>query len=209
MWDGMDEESEVTRRYRTFRKVRPHSVAKGLVPNGPSLILPWLLADWQQEVLENLGGMKSTPRAIVLISAHWEEENPTVLASEDPGLLYDYYGFPEYTYAPHLTYPVKGEPQLATRVVSLLDAAGLKPQIKTDRGFDHGVFIPLKLMFPEADIPVVQVSLTRDLDPGRHIDLGQSLAPLRQEGVLIVGSGSLTHNMRVSRFRPICLRRHL
>jgi len=155
------------------------------------LVLP------DQEVLEDLGGMTKKPKAIVVISAHWEETNPTVVAAADPGLLYDYYGFPDYTYAPHLTYPVKGDPALAARIMSLLEGAGLHPGSTTKRGFDHGVFIPLKLIFPQADIPVVQVSLMNSLDPARHVELGRALAPLRREGVLIVSSGSLTHNMRV------------
>jgi aromatic ring-opening dioxygenase catalytic subunit (LigB family) len=145
--------------------------------------------------LEGLPGtLPSRPRAIVVVSAHWEEPAFTVNVAANPSLLYDYYGFPEHTY--RLQYPVAGSPELAARIVELLGAAGIESGTESKRGLDHGVFIPFKLIFPDADIPVVQLSLCRDLDPVAHIRAGQALAALRDEGVLIVGSGMSYHNLR-------------
>lgn len=134
------------------------------------------------------------PRAVLVISAHWECPVATVLNTENYALLYDYYGFPEHTY--HLTYPAVGSPEIGARVQSLLTAAGFDTAQEAQRGLDHGVFIPFKLIYPEADIPIVQLSLLADLDPARHLALGHALAPLRNEGVLIVGSGLSYHNLR-------------
>jgi aromatic ring-opening dioxygenase catalytic subunit (LigB family) len=138
----------------------------------------------------------STPiRCILVVSAHWEESVFTVDYQEGPTrLVYDYYGFPPETYAPHLTYPVKTDLEIADRVYSLIKAAGL-PCKKQNRGFDHGTFIPLKVAYPDANVPVVQLSLKSNLDILDHIHLGEILQPLRQEGVLIVGSGQITHNL--------------
>jgi len=115
-------------------------------------------------------------------------------SSPKPDLLYDYYGFPEHTYK--LKYDAPGSPELAENVRGLLTKAQIPTRLIADRGLDHGVFIPLKLVYPEADIPIVQVSLMTGLDPGKHIEIGQALAPLRQQGVLIVGSGMSYHNLR-------------
>ncbi len=134
------------------------------------------------------------PRAILVISAHWETPRPTVMTAEHPSMLFDYYGFPEHTY--RLTYPAPGSPVLASRVRALLSAAGIASDEDPARGYDHGVFVPFLLMFPEADIPVVQLSLRADLDPAAHLAIGRALAPLRDEGVLIVGSGMSYHNLR-------------
>src|SRR5690606_5919710 len=111
-----------------------------------------------------------------------------------PELIYDYYGFPPHTY--ELTYPAPGEPALAEQVVQRLQEAGLEAGVDPQRGFDHGMFIPLKLVFPDADIPVIQLSLRRDLDPVAHLAVGGALAALRDEDVLIIGSGMSFHNMR-------------
>ena len=110
-------------------------------------------------------------------------------------MLYDYGGFPPHTY--ELTWPAPGNPELSDKVKSLLDTAGFPTKIDTDRGYDHGVFIPLKVAFPDADIPCVQLSLRADMDPAAHIAVGRALAPLRDEGVLIIGSGNTYHNMQV------------
>jgi len=134
------------------------------------------------------------PRAILVISGHWETEHPMVTSGTTPPLIYDYYGFPPHTY--QLEYPAPGAPDLARRVQSLLDVAGFKTGGDAERGFDHGVFIPFLLAFPVADIPVVQLSLLRDRDPEAHLRLGEALQPLREEGILIVGSGMSYHNMR-------------
>jgi aromatic ring-opening dioxygenase catalytic subunit (LigB family) len=134
------------------------------------------------------------PRAILVISAHWETERPTVMAAERPPMLFDYYGFPEHTY--RLRYPAPGSPALAARVRELLAGAGIESDADVQRGFDHGVFVPFLLMFPDADIPIVQLSLRADLNPSAHLAIGRALAPLRDEGVLIVGSGMSYHNLR-------------
>jgi aromatic ring-opening dioxygenase catalytic subunit (LigB family) len=134
------------------------------------------------------------PRALVVISGHWEEKVVTIQNNPAPPLLYDYYGFPESTY--QITFPAPGAPEIATRISELLKASGIECTYDHARGFDHGVFIPLKVAFPKADVPIVQVSLLASMDPAKHIRLGQALAPLRDEGVLIIGSGMSYHNMR-------------
>jgi len=133
------------------------------------------------------------PKAVLVISGHWETEIPTVHAAPEHTLLYDYYGFPEHTY--RLTYPAKGSPGVAARTLALLEAAGIPAAVETERGLDHGVFVPFKLIYPDADVPVVQLSLQANLSPQRHLEIGRALAPLRDEGVLIVGSGMTFHNM--------------
>jgi aromatic ring-opening dioxygenase catalytic subunit (LigB family) len=134
------------------------------------------------------------PRAMVVVSGHWEERVPTLGAAEHPALIYDYYGFPEETY--QLKWPAPGSPEVAERAAELLRNAGLPVAGNPIRGFDHGVFVPLKVAFPQADIPVVQLSLAGSLDPALHLAVGSALAPLRDEGVLIVGSGMSFHNLR-------------
>jgi aromatic ring-opening dioxygenase catalytic subunit (LigB family) len=134
------------------------------------------------------------PRAILVVSAHWETAVPTVTANPAPPLIYDYTNFPPHTYA--LRYDAPGSPELARRVRELLAAAGIDSAADTERGFDHGVFVPFRLMYPDADIPVVQLSIRSDYDPAAHLALGAALAPLRDEGVLIVGSGMSFHDLR-------------
>ena len=134
-------------------------------------------------------------KAILVASAHWETEAPAVTVAANPPLLYDYYGFPPETY--EIEWPAPGDPDLAQRVKRLLTGAGFPNVLENrERGFDHGVFIPLKLAFPAADVPVVQLSLVQGLDPKTHLAMGKALAPLRREGVLIIGSGMSFHNMR-------------
>lgn len=137
---------------------------------------------------------KQTPRALLVISGHWEEPVPTVMTAEHPPMLYDYYGFPPESYT--VTWPAPGEPALAAQVRELLESAGFKTAADPERGFDHGTFVPLKLAYPEADIPTVQLSLKRGLDPAEHIAIGRALTPLRKEGVFIIGSGMTFHNLR-------------
>lgn len=134
------------------------------------------------------------PRALLVISAHWEEPRPTVMTGARPPLLFDYQGFPPETY--RLTWPAPGDPALAGRVRELLGAAGFQTGEDASRGFDHGTFVPLKLTYPEAEIPTVQLSLKRGLDPAEHLALGRALAPLRDEGIFLIGSGMSYHNMR-------------
>jgi len=134
------------------------------------------------------------PKAILIISGHWEEDVFTVGTAAHPELIYDYYGFPSHTY--QLDYAAPGAPGLALRVQALLDEAGLPTRADDQRGWDHGVFIPLKVMFPQADIPVLQLSMKKGLDPEEHLRAGAALQTLRDEGVLIIGSGMSFHNMR-------------
>ncbi|HVU49640.1 MAG TPA: class III extradiol ring-cleavage dioxygenase [Polyangia bacterium] len=134
------------------------------------------------------------PVALLVVSAHWEAADPTVMTSEHPPLLYDYHGFPPAAY--EITWPAPGDPALAARVRALLEAAGFRTGADAERGFDHGTFVPLKLAYPDAGVPVVQLSLKRGLDPAEHLAMGRALAPLRDQGVFIVGSGMTYHDLR-------------
>ena len=134
------------------------------------------------------------PKALLVISAHWEAPIPTVMTAEHPTILYDYSGFPPESYT--ITWPAPGDPALAARVQTLLTEAGISSAGDAARGYDHGTFIPLKLTYPDADIPAIQLSLKRGLDPGTHLAIGRALAPLRDEGVFIIGSGMTFHNLR-------------
>ena len=167
---------------------------------GPCFFMDWTWgpADtWNatQRFLEGLSGtLPEPPKAIVVVSGHWEEQAFTASEAAKPELIFDYSGFPEQTY--RLTWPAPGEPALAARVAGLLGKAGLPAALSADRGFDHGVFVPLKVAFPQAEIPVVTLSLVGSLDPALHLAAGRALAPLRDEGVVIVGSGMSFHNLR-------------
>lgn len=140
-------------------------------------------------------GQKYSPKikAILVISAHWEENVPTIHFGQNPSIFYDYYGFPEFTYK--LKWNAQGNPQLAGKVETMLNSAGFKTKREYNRGFDHGTFVPLMIAFPEAEIPVVQLSLVSSLNPATHIAMGEALEQLRNEGVLIIGSGMSYHNM--------------
>jgi aromatic ring-opening dioxygenase catalytic subunit (LigB family) len=135
------------------------------------------------------------PRAVLVISGHWEEDRATVQSAEKPGMVYDYSGFPPHTY--QVKYSAPGSPDVARRVKELLEAAGIPAALDPERGFDHGTFAPLQAMYPEADVPVVQLSLKHGYDPAEHLAIGRALRPLRDEGVLIVGSGLSWHNLRL------------
>lgn len=145
--------------------------------------------------LRSIKGLpKAPPKALLVVSAHWEEDVPTLMTSAAPPMLYDYYGFPPESYT--IQWPAPGAPELATRVRDLLSAAGIESATDGARGFDHGTFVPLKLAYPDADVPTLQLSLRRGLDPAAHLAIGRALAPLRDEGVFIVGSGMTYHNLR-------------
>ncbi|RJG02477.1 DODA-type extradiol aromatic ring-opening family dioxygenase [Noviherbaspirillum sedimenti] len=165
---------------------------------GPCFFMDWNPPDTWNRMADFLKGVAATlpqkPSAIVLVSGHWLERDFSVTSGQHPELIYDYYGFPPHTY--ELRYDAPGSPKLAQRIAALLGQASIAAREDAVRGFDHGMFIPLKLMFQDADIPVVQLSLRTDLDPQAHLDAGRALASLRQEGVLIVGSGMSFHNMR-------------
>ncbi len=152
----------------------------------------WPMQDYLAGLIDSL---PERPKAILLVSGHWEEAAFTVHSGERPGLLFDYYGFPPHTY--QLRWDAPGSPELAHRVASLLKDARFAAEEDGERGWDHGVFIPMKVAVPDADIPLVQLSLRHDLDPAAHIAAGRALSALRDEGVLIVGSGMSFHNLRV------------
>ena len=138
--------------------------------------------------------LPAKPSAILIITAHWEAAIPSFTGDKQPELIYDYYGFPPETYA--LQYKAPGQPDLAQRAAALLEQAGHAATVDPHYGWDHGVFIPLKVMFPDADIPVVAMSLQAGLDPALHCALGAALQSLRDDGVLIVGSGMSYHNLQ-------------
>jgi len=165
---------------------------------GPCFFMDWNPPGTWDGMASFLKGIAATlpsrPRAIVMVSAHWLEPQFSVTSHKRPQLIYDYYGFPPHTY--ELTYPALGSPDLARQVAQQLDKSGVEVRVDDERGFDHGMFIPLKLMYPKADIPVIQLSLRSDLDPLAHLEAARALAPLRDEGVLIIGSGMSFHNMR-------------
>ena len=173
-------------------------------PQGSVLFIPHgggplpLLGDPLHEKLVDFlsapPGLDPRPDAIILISAHWEESIVKVTTAEQPQLYYDYYGFPEESYA--ITYPAPGSPELANRIVKHLNENGIEAQGDEDRGFDHGMFVPLKLMVPDATIPVVQISMLHSLDAAAHIQLGEVLSPFRFENIFILGSGFTFHNLR-------------
>lgn len=138
------------------------------------------------------------PKAILVISGHWEKEPvPTLSSASRPGMLFDYYNFPPHTY--ELSYPAPGSPDLAARARALLSSAGIESAGDAARGYDHGVFIPLMLAYPDADVPITMMSLKNTLDVESHIAIGKALEPLRDEDVLIIASGMSYHNMRMFR----------
>ena len=165
---------------------------------GPCFFMQWNPADMWDEMgayLKRLpADIGETPKAILIVSAHWEEDEFTVQTKPAPGLFYDYYGFPPHTY--NLSWPAPGSPDLAARVQQLAASAGITVRADAGRDYDHGVFIPMLMAWPEAGIPTIQLSLKKGLDPEAHLALGRALAPLRDEGVLIIGSGLSFHNLR-------------
>jgi aromatic ring-opening dioxygenase catalytic subunit (LigB family) len=144
--------------------------------------------------LENIASRISRPDALLVVSAHWEERVPTITSGKAPSLIYDYYGFPDESY--HIQYPCVGAPSLAGEIHNLLKTANIEARLDEARGFDHGLFVPLKIMYPNADIPCVQLSLVATLDPSAHIAMGHALRSLGQKNVLVIGSGFSFHNLR-------------
>ena len=150
------------------------------------------------EMVENLGNIASTirePSGIVVVSAHWEESEATITAHPNPPIIYDYYGFPPESYS--LEYPAPGDPGLAARLVDTLAEKDIAARLDHGRGVDHGLYIPLLLMYPEADIPCVQLSLLSDLEPEKHIRIGEALANLARDNIMVLGSGFSFHNLKV------------
>jgi len=168
---------------------------------GPCFFMDWDPPDTWNRMRDWLAGLIDTlparPDKLLVVSAHWECGLPTVTTAPAPELYFDYYGFPPHTY--ELTWPAPGDPALAARVGELLDAAGIPCEAEAARGYDHGVFVPMKVAVPGADIPTVALSLHHSLDPAVHLAIGRALMPLRSEGVLIVGSGMSFHNLRALR----------
>lgn len=144
--------------------------------------------------LKKLSSKIERPSAIIVISAHWEETVATVTSASYPDIIYDYYGFPEESYS--IKYPSPGDPQLAENVYKAMCETGIECRMDADRGFDHGLYVPLKIMYPEADIPCIQLSLIKGLNPEAHLALGEALKSVDAENLLIVGSGFSFHNMR-------------
>jgi 4,5-DOPA dioxygenase extradiol len=151
------------------------------------------------EAWKELARRLPRPRAILVASAHWETEAPMLTGTARPETIHDFYGFPQPLY--QIRYPAPGAPELAARASELLERAGFEAVIDPERGLDHGAWSPLLHMYPEADVPVVQVSLQTHLGPRHHYEVGRALAPLAAEGILIFGSGHMTHNLR-DRVRP-------
>ncbi len=147
-----------------------------------------------RDFLAGLGAQIGRPKAIVCVSGHWETVNPVVSLAVQPETIHDFYGFPPEMY--RMRYPAPGDPALGQRILSLFAEAGIKATGDAARGFDHGVWSPLALMYPEADIPVVEVSVQPGLGFDHHLAVGRALLPLRNDGILIMGSGSVTHNLR-------------
>lgn len=159
--------------------------------------LPLLGDKGHKEMVSTLKEIASEikkPDAILIISAHWEEQVPTVTAAKSPDLIYDYYGFPKESY--EIKYPCGGEPQLAKQVYDALAKANIEVELDNNRGLDHGVFVPMTIMYPKADIPCVQLSLASSLDPDLHINVGEALQGLDYENLLVIGSGFSFHNLR-------------
>ncbi|WP_158885683.1 class III extradiol ring-cleavage dioxygenase [Rhodanobacter sp. L36] len=143
--------------------------------------------------LAELAAALPRPKAIVIASAHFLSRQPQVAVAATPPTIHDFRGFPPALY--EVRYPAPGDPQLAARVIELIDQTGLAPVANQERGFDHGTWVPLRLLYPAADIPVVTISIQPELGPTHPYAIGQALAPLRDEGVLVIGSGSITHNL--------------
>lgn len=170
------------------------------IPHGGG---PWPIIDmsgfrdpgvWERlsAYLKTIGNIEGIKK-ILVISSHWENHKPTILMNSEPPMLYDYYGFPEEAY--EFVWPAKGSPILGNRIAGLLKDANIEFEIDDERGFDHGTFIPLSIPFPNGEIPTIQLSLQADLDPELHLKIGKALTPLRNEGVLIIGSGMSFHNL--------------
>lgn len=159
--------------------------------------LPLLGDEGHQNMIDFIRKVTPTlakPTAILVISAHWEARKPTITSGASPSLIYDYYGFPKESY--EIEYPAPGAPELANKIFNLLGNTGIDAMLDDQRGFDHGLFVPLKIMYPDANFPCVQLSLVTSLQPQEHIQIGKALADLRRDNVLVIGSGFSFHNLK-------------
>jgi 4,5-DOPA dioxygenase extradiol len=147
-----------------------------------------------RDFLKGYGKTLGKPRAIVIASAHFGTGRPTVCGDARPQMIYDFRGFPDELY--HIVYPAPGDPVIAIKVAGLLQAAGFAPAMVKDRGYDHGTWVPLSLLYPDADVPVVQISVQPQLGAQHHLNVGRALASLKQEDILVIGSGSASHNLQ-------------
>ncbi len=160
---------------------------------------PWvpkmrdMFAVLEASLVDMVAQLPERPKAVLMISGHWEAEEVTVMAGAQPPMVYDYSNFPPHTY--EVVYPAPGAPDLAQQTVELLSGAGIAAHLDREQGFDHGTFAPMEIMYPDADMPLFQVSLLKSYDPEAHLRLGRALAPLRDQGVMIVGSGLSYHNL--------------
>lgn len=155
------------------------------------------MAELERSLVAMRAELRETPKAVLVVSGHWEEHGFAISSGEQPGMVYDYFNFPDYLY--HIRYGAPGSPALARRVRDLLGQAGFAARLDPDRGFDHGTFSIMKPLYPEEQMPLVQLSLDVGMDPALHLAVGRALAPLRDEGVLILGSGLSFHNLRLMR----------
>ena len=149
------------------------------------------------QVLRSIGAKVQKPSAVIMVSAHWEEAHVSITSAASPEMLFDYYGFPDAAY--EYDYPAPGAPGLASSIGQELQSVGIDAELDPNRGFDHGMFVPMMLMYPQADIPCVQVSLSKSLDPDLHIRIGEALGSSLDEDAMIIGSGFSFHNMRAFR----------
>jgi 4,5-DOPA dioxygenase extradiol len=153
------------------------------------------------EFMKRLPMQLRKPDLILVISAHWEEQAATLMGAQNPAMFYDYYGFPDEAY--QITYPAPGSPEYASMIAGMLEKNNIPSRIDPQRGFDHGLFIPLKLMYPDADIPCLQLSLLRGLNPSAHLALGKALRELKNKNILVIGSGFSFHNLRAFSWQSI------
>jgi len=164
---------------------------------------PWVpemrafFAPLERSLKQMVADHGTRPRAILMISGHWEETDVGIMGAARPPMLYDYSGFPPHTY--QITYDAPGAPDVAARALGLLQKAGIAAHIDPDRGFDHGLYAPMEVMYPQANMPIFQVSMLTSYDPAAHFAIGRALRPLRDEGIMIVGSGLSFHNLRLPR----------
>ncbi len=162
---------------------------------------PWM-PDWrarfvnlEASFVQMVKDLPARPKAILMISGHWEDDSFAVMTSPNPPMVYDYHGFPPHTF--QIKYNAPGAPEIAQRAADLIAAAGLPVRLDATQGYDHGTFVPAYVMYPDADVPLFQVSLRKGYSPAQHFALGRALAPLRDEGVLILGSGLSYHNLKL------------